>query len=90
MITESKFKTKLGWLTPYALVCGYQEKHEAGAVETSLWQECPAVKGYHVRQHDFEGGGRIFWEVFDNLPKARRFYSQACKKTEKSNNQHTI
>jgi len=85
MKTENKFRTKSGLLTPYALVCGYQERHESGAVETSLWQECPAVRGYHVRQHDFSGGGRIFWEVFDSLPKARRFFFQACKKAEQKN-----
>jgi hypothetical protein len=34
-----------------------------------------------VRQHDFGGRGRLFWDVFDhNLTKARKRFDQATAK----------
>ena len=63
------FKTKTNRLTDYALSCGYIERLEKNEVSITLWKEgC-----FHVRKHDYNKG-RIFWESFDSLPKARKFY----------------
>jgi hypothetical protein len=74
-----KFRTKAGRLTPYALACGYIEKHEADNVTTTLWHEGGIL--YHVRQHDFGRGARVFWESFERLTDARKCYDKAIRGT---------
>ena len=74
---DRMFYTESGWLTPYALACGYIEEHNRDNIWTSLWHEGCV---YHVRQHDHNEHKRIFWDSFDTLTEARRRYKQAIKK----------
>ena len=76
-MNRDKFRTKAGRLTPYALACGYIEQHEAADIRTTLWHEGGIV--YHVRQHDFNKGERVFWECFERLTDARRCYDNATR-----------
>lgn len=69
-------RTKQGYLRPYALECGYQEKKERNGVETTLWKYAGCY-GYHVRQHDFNTHTRIFWETFETLTEARQRFRKA-------------
>ena len=71
-----KFKTKSGWLTPYALACGYIEEKEANNIRTQLWYEGNCL---HVRQYDFNNHERVFWDSFARLADARKRYQQAIK-----------
>lgn len=64
------FHTKRGQLTPYALGCGYIEKHEREGVTIQLWKEHST---YHVRSHT--NGKRIGWDVFARLGEARKLYN---------------
>ena len=74
-----QFTTKNGDLTPYALVCGYKQTHANGSIETELWQECPGLRLYHVRQYDFEQAVRIFWDTYEKLSDARKAFKKASK-----------
>ncbi len=72
------FKTKSGRLTPYALACGYVERHETkpGTItgkSVTLWQEHGV---YHVRAHDYDAHKRLLWESFDNLTPARKCFDR--------------
>jgi len=69
------FYTATGWLTSYALACGYIEQKLRQGIQTTLWMEHGCL---HVRQHDFQSRGRIFWDVFDrNLTAARKRFLTA-------------
>lgn len=66
-----RFRTKAGWLTPYALACGYVELVEAHNGErVSLWMEHGAL---HVR-HNAADGSRILWECPETLTDARKLF----------------
>lgn len=73
-----KFYTKSGYLTEYALYCGYVEKasntdslccilsHDGGIV-------------FHVKLYDFKNQRRMDWEAFEKLTDARRLFEKLCK-----------
>lgn len=69
-----RFFTKRGRLTPFALACGYVEKKTVGGVEVTLWMEHNA---YHVRGHEFDGRGRVFWDAFPTLGAARARFDRS-------------
>jgi len=71
----AKFYTSSGWLSEYALSCGYVERYDNGEEWLTLWKEgC-----YHVRHHDFISDKRICWESFDTLNEARKFFRTQSK-----------
>jgi len=72
---DPKFYTKSGRLTPYALACGYIEEKYYGPIWIRLWFEGGIV--YHVSAYDTEAKERRFWESFDTLTEARRYYDHA-------------
>lgn len=67
------FRNKNGDLDRYAMACGYVQRIEQGQLRLDLWREGAC---YHVRAHEFgdTGRGRLFWESFNKLTDARRFY----------------
>lgn len=72
------FYTKDGWLTEYALCCGYVERIDHNDQWLSLWKEgC-----YHVRWYNFETHKRICWESFDTLTEAREFFTEKARELE--------
>lgn len=70
------FHTADGRLTPYAFACGYVEQTERNNKRVQLWHEHGT---YHVRGHDYTEHERLFWECFDRLPDARRYYDRQSK-----------
>lgn len=75
----STFKTKAGWLTPYALACGYIELAESPKDRgTSVRLEAPGGPLYHVKAYSTEHG-RLMWETFETLTEARRAYRWAVR-----------
>jgi serine/threonine protein phosphatase PrpC len=86
--TIEKFYLKNGELNAYSFACGYIQKAELRKVSTDhhtsleLWHEGAC---YHVRAHDHELKGRIFWESFDSLGDARKFFHSELKKLKKGN-----
>lgn len=67
--SKSKFVTKQGRLTQWAMVCGYVEDLSLGTDDNfvRLYLECGS---YFVRTYD--GGQRKYWESFDNIRDARK------------------
>lgn len=66
--------TPEGWLNEYSLHCGYTEQISAHNRWLSLWYEgC-----WHVRAYDFDLHHRLYWESFDTLNDARKFYASAA------------
>lgn len=72
----ARFKTKAGRLTFYAFACGYIERKEDKNLTLDLWHEGAC---FHVRAHEFNGRGRLFWECFENLTSARGFFDKQKK-----------
>ena len=79
---DSRFFTRAGWLTPYALACGYQESF----ADVTLWAEGDS---YHVRAIVSEDvasrlgfdtvevmAGLRVWECFETLTAARAFFAR--------------
>ena len=73
-LEHPRFYTKDGWLTPYALACGYVEQKDYGLIRITLFQDGGC---YHVRAYDHDQKIRRFWEVFRTLTAARRYYKYA-------------
>lgn len=69
-----RFYTKDGWLTPYALACGYIEEKDYGPVRITLFRDGAS---YHVRAYDHDQKIRRFQEGFRTLTEARRHYKYA-------------
>lgn len=74
-----KFYTRSGWLSDYALACGYIErldlKYEDGM--STMWLSLWLDGCYHVRAHNFATGERMFWDSFDTLAEARARFIEA-------------
>ena len=67
------FFTKTGWLTPYAMGCGYMETGVSGVNRITLWQEHGV---YHVHAHGPDG--RVFWDSFPTLTLARKRFMKGA------------
>ena len=77
---KNKFFTARGWLTMYAMACGYmhQTKGEnefivllsANNIECNLFE----IKVYGPHSERYE------WEIIEGLPQARAYYTRAVKK----------
>lgn len=65
-------RTKAGRLSAYGFMCGYiEEKTLSDGSRVELYHDGGIV--YHVRR--FNRGARIFWESFEKLTDARKFYA---------------
>jgi hypothetical protein len=73
---NDKFITKDGFLSVYALSCGYMEQLAINNKQVTLWADCGI---YHVRGHDFNEHKRIFWNTYQKLTVARKAYKKAIK-----------
>lgn len=71
-------KTKKGLISKCALNLGGTQFFEANGMQLTLWGD-PQVPVYHVRQHDFETGKRVFWQSFPSLTAARKRYQKALQ-----------
>lgn len=60
-------------VSAYNLQCGYVQRVERGNVRVTLWKE---HNTYHVRTHEFDGRGRLAWEVFRTLTPARKEFTR--------------
>jgi hypothetical protein len=70
-----KFFTKNGWLTRYALACGYvhlTEKDDATRVR--MWCANSETGQYDV--HVTKNGERLSWDCFGSLSAAREAYKK--------------
>lgn len=76
---NSKFKTKAGRNTAYAMACGYIETLEKNGYRLTAWHEGAC---YHVRMHcdgtdNRERQGRVFWDSFNTLTETRKRFDIA-------------
>lgn len=80
--TKSRFYTKTGWLSPYALACGYIEcqrvihtlpggGHEDVRVTLERDSACIHIKA--------SGRYTRIWESFDTLTEARKFFKKTLR-----------
>ena len=58
-------------LSAYALSCGYLQSYSQANLRVTLWREHGV---YHVRAHEFDGAGRLDWQAFRTLHKARKHF----------------
>ena len=72
----SKFFTKSGWLTPYAMACGYRHFTENEKTDTRVYFDCANAE---TQQYDVVivvDGTRTQWECFQGATPARAFYKR--------------
>lgn len=76
-----KFYTKKGWLTAYALACGYIEINRGGNIEKVRFKLTLILDGgvYHVTLYDHFWHHRIEGACFDYLDDARKRFSKLAR-----------
>ena len=81
MQSSPKFYTKKGWLTPYALACGYIEINRGGNIAEARFRLTLELDSgvYHVRMYDHLEHCRIAWDCFEYLNDARRAFSKLAR-----------
>lgn len=74
--------TNTGKITAYQAACGAVQRIELkqcdhhSVTSIDLWVEHGT---YHVRAHDHELHGRLFWASYDTITAARTRYNKAVK-----------
>ena len=73
----SKFFTKNGWLSVYAMNCGYIHQSENANYTVTFRENNPELNTYDIILfHAFEG--RKEWEVVEGIVAARKLYEKFC------------
>ncbi len=70
-----ELRTSNGRVSAYGFACGYIEQAKIKTISLRLWSENGC---YHVRAHDFETHGRLFWDSFRLLSGARKRFTVAA------------
>ena len=73
--SNTEFYLKNGDLTVYGLHCGYVQRKKVDNKYVTLFHEHST---YHV-QGGTSDQARSFWESFDTLSEARKFYKKQVK-----------
>ncbi len=68
------FFSKAGWLTRYALACGYVQQTECGKADNRVTLWCANAETGQFDVSIVIGGLPTQWESFENLRGARAFY----------------
>jgi hypothetical protein len=74
-IMNTRFQNANGDVSLYGFACGHIQRKEENNIRLDLWKEGV----WHVRAHEFDGRGRLFWESFDTLTQARKFFAKQKK-----------
>lgn len=75
---KDKFKTKNGWLTVYALACGYVEEFDNGKARLTI----ELNGGFQVKWYPYVQQGKMAWERFDTIVEARKCFKQYKKEMQ--------
>ena len=89
---KSAFYNHEGWLSPYALECGYQEKIDFWGDDPNVYLTATLYKDgcYHVRYWNQLDDERV-WNSYDNLADARiNFKYHALKLITEVQEHHTV
>jgi hypothetical protein len=68
------FFDKAGWLTRYALACGYVQQTECSKADNRVTLWCANAETGQFDVSIVIGGIRTQWEAFETPGKARAFY----------------
>lgn len=74
---NTKFVNKQGWLSQYALACGYCEVNEGWKEQrkATLWRDSAC---WQVQAYD-EEDRRNYWESYDKYTEAKKDYIRQLK-----------
>ena len=72
-----KFYTKYGWLSKYALACGYIEWYNFD----DGWVNLELNGCYHVKQYGIDD--HAYWETFRTWYEARNYFVKLIKLTKR-------
>ena len=61
--------------TAYGFACGYVKRVSLSNMDITIWHEHEV---YHVRGHEFDGRGRLFWDSFRTLGQAKKAFLARC------------
>lgn len=74
---ENKFFTKQGWLTSYAMACGYQHVTDSNGVHVTLRMNNAELNTFDVIRTT-QGVFSRQWEVVEGVREARALYRKLC------------
>lgn len=74
----TKFFTKTGWLTRYAMACGYRHVTAARGVHVILSMNNAELNTFDVIRIT-EGTYSKQWEIVEGIREARALYRNLCK-----------
>lgn len=80
-MNSPKFCTKDGYLTAYAMACGYLEtnlnySNEEFGKRIYIEMDCGV---YHVKGYDHNEHCSLGWQCFDNIKDARKAFNMLCR-----------
>lgn len=75
---RNKFFTKKGWLTPYALACGYLHSTEVDNYHVVLESNNPELNTFQVRTFSNKAWENNRWYVIEGIEAARNLYILCC------------
>ena len=75
---KNKFFTQQGWLTLYALACGYLHETRSDDITITLSENNIGLNTFEIKVYSSKEG-RLLWDIAKGLPQARKAYVNACK-----------
>jgi hypothetical protein len=74
---SNKFFTKKGWLTPYAMACGYIHETTTNAGRAYLRMNNAELNTYDVQFYPDNNTPRT-WQTVEGIAQARKLYVDTC------------
>ena len=75
---KNKFFTKDGWLTQYALACGYRHQTETKHYHVVFEENNRELNTYQVRAFNNQAWDKNEWIIVEGIQAARNIYRQFC------------
>ena len=76
---KNKFFTKDGWLTRYAMACGYRHESQIGKLHIILSENNRETNNYQVQVFDDNNYDNNEWIVTEGIVAAKRLYWLKCQ-----------
>lgn len=74
---RNKFFTKKGWLTPYAMACGYLHTTKRKDYDVILGENNRELNTFDIKVYERTTGLRL-WHVVEGIETARNLYKIYC------------
>ena len=76
---KNKFFTKDGWLTRYAMACGYRHESQIGPKHIIFSENNRETNNYQIQVFDSRDYNKKEWIVTEGIVAAKRIYKEKCQ-----------